>query len=118
MILNLKLGGVRRPEDKTPLLSERRASWSGNVADWGSVADYSVPITNAEVEALKKSSRTKTVNLLRAMRVKGLMQKGLTPVQIFRALRHLGGGYGQSSINHTYAALSNTDRGSAKNDAK
>lgn len=114
MTIFINLSPKDKTKDPKPLLMDRKAAWHGATADWGSVHDYSVPITLPEAEALKRSSKTKTVNYQRAMRVKGLMQQGLSPVQIFRALRHLGPGYGQSSINHTYAALSGISRADTK----
>lgn len=107
MILNISLRTT--PKTDTPPvneLMERTGAWDGNSVDWGSIKTNGPPITNAEVEALKRSSKTKTVNAVRAMRVKYLMSKGKTVVEIYRALRYCGPGYGQSSIKHDHAALS------------
>ena len=107
MFLNIQLRTQPSPE-KPPVseLMERKAAWDENVADWGSIETDGLPITNAEVAALKKSSKTKTINAPRAMRVKCLMAKGKTVVEIYRALRKYGPGYSQSSIKHDHAALS------------
>lgn len=103
--LNPETNGKKMP-DKTPALLDRRAAWDGNTADWGSADVDGVMVTKAEVEALKEASKTKTVNISRAMKVKALLKKGNNPVAIFRALRKHGKGYGQSSIAHDCAALS------------
>lgn len=106
MILNISLRTPQTPE-KPPVneLMERRAAWDENVADWGSIQTDGLPITNKEVEALKRSNKTKTINAVRAMRVKYQMSKGKSVTEIYRALRKYGPGYGQSSIKHDHAAL-------------
>ena len=107
MILNISLRTTTTPE-KPPVneLMERVGAWDGNSVDWGSIETDGLPITNTEVSALKKSNKTKTINAVRAMRVKYLMSKGKTVTEIYRALRKYGPGYGESSIKHDHAALS------------
>jgi len=106
MILNISIRS--KPATTAPVneLMERKAAWDGNSADWGSIEMDGLPITNVEVAALKKSSKTKTINAARAMRVKYQMSKGKTVVEIYRSLRKYGQGYGESSIKHDHAALS------------
>ena len=108
MILNISIRPAQTPEKQptTNELMERKAAWDGSTADWGSIETDGLPITKAEVAALKKSSKTKTINAPRAMRVKALMSKGKTVVEICRALRKYGPGYSISSIKHDHAALS------------
>lgn len=107
MILNISIRPTKTHEKPptTNELMERKAAWDGSTADWGSIETDGLPITKKEVEALKKSSKTKTVNAPRAMRVKSLMAKGKTVVEIYRELRKYGPGYSQSSIKHDHAAL-------------
>lgn len=107
MILNISLRTT--PKTDTPPvneLMERTGAWDGNSVDWGSIETDGLPITNAEVSALKKSNKTKSINTVRAMRVKYLMSKGKTITEICRTLRKYGPGYGESSIKHDHAALS------------
>jgi len=106
MILKINLNPqVQEPVNAIPLI-KRKAAWSGSVADWGSSAVDGLPISASEVEALKRGSKTKTVNAARAMRVKALMALGKNPIEIHRSLRRYGTGYGLSSIKHDHAALS------------
>lgn len=106
MILNISICPTKTPEKPlTSDLIERKGAWNGSSVDWGSIETDGLPITNKEVDALKKSSKTKTVNAPRAMRVKCLMSKGKTVAQICSALRKYGPGYSQSSIKHDHAAL-------------
>lgn len=87
-------------------LMERKGNWEGSEVDWGGRSEPCAPISTQEAQALKASSKTKTVNMLRAMRVKALMLQGLSVNRICLALRHHGTGYGESSIKHYHAALS------------
>ena len=65
-----------------------------------------VPLTMQEVKLLKQAHGTQSPNIARATKVKSLMLIGLNPLQIYTQLRHLGRGYGLSSIKHDHAALS------------
>lgn len=107
MILNIQIRTTTTSE-KAPVneLMDRIGAWEGSMVDWGSIENEGLPITVKEVEALKRSSKTKSINAPRAMRIKGLMAKGKTVVEIYRALRKYGSGYSQSSIKHDHAALS------------
>jgi len=91
-------------------LLERKGAWDGDSVDWGGRSEPCAPITVHEVTALKASSKTKSINTLRAMRIKGLMLQGHSVNKICLALRHHGTGYGESSIKHDHAALSPTVR--------
>ena len=89
-------------------LLDRKGSWQDSMVDWGGCSEPCAPITTQEATALKASSKTKSINTLRAMRVKALMLQGVSVNRICLALRHHGTGYGESSIKHDHAALSPT----------
>ena len=101
---------AKAPAPAFEQLLERKGAWDGDKVDWGGRSEPCAPITTQEVKALRASSKTKTVNTLRAMRVKALMLQGYSVNRICLALRHHGTGYGESSIKHDHAALSTTVR--------
>lgn len=94
-----------RPNYLNTILIETKADWKNDVANWETKVKE-VPITIREYALLKQAHNTETPNIARATKVKSLMQLGYSPLQIYVQLKHLGRGYGPSSIKHDHAALS------------
>jgi len=78
--------------------------------EWWEKKVREVPITMAELRAIKVAHKADAVNVERATKVKSLMLVGYSPLQIYTSLRPLGRGYGLSSIKHDHAALSKFQR--------
>lgn len=75
------------------------------VTNWHVPQAHATPITTPEATRLKRSHKTKSVNITRAEAVKRMMQQGYTLPQICSKLRAFGVGFGESSIRKTHAAL-------------
>lgn len=87
------------------LLIEAKGDWSKDSASWDAKV-REVPITMREYALLKQAHKTDSPNIQRATKVKSLMMVGMNPIQIHMQLRHMGRGFGLSSIKHDHAALS------------
>lgn len=93
---------------KKPSLLTAPGVLEGKAIVWG-VSNVCAELTEQEIEAIKKHTGRKTVNYVRAMAIKSLMQSK-TCAQI---VRHFRGkrGYGQTTIKNIHAALSNAGVG-------
>ena len=95
---------VKPPERiKKPSLLEARGVQVGKSIVWGE-SNVCNELTEIEIEAIKKHTGRKTVNYVRALAIKSLMQSK-TCAQI---VRHFKGrqGYSERTIKGIHAALS------------
>ena len=102
--MDFKFKPKQKPQQNTIALVQS-GPWRPDGAAWEQKVKE-VPITMREVAMLKRSHKSETINLERATKVKSLMLIGKSPLEIHVQLRHLGRGYGLSSIKHDHAALS------------
>lgn len=104
---------AHKPTAQSAALIDVRGNWDGHSVNWDAERP-GTSLTTTELLALKSKHGTPNFNTQRAESVKALMMQGKKQVEIVRALKPLGHGYGERMIKADHAALSEAAKKQAK----